>query len=221
MKAMEFDKPHPFVIRIFFGRYLAVNDRGIQYIDGKASTLYQALVASNFNKRMIHPKLRNPDIVSGEWSLPRVWAAFDHPSLQELSGLDAGHVASSTSLASTPMAITQAYTMSIDFLHLVGCKSGSSCSVDTETFRVLVNTTFLNLTRVELSDYTVSSELLVAFLRRIKTTVRIICLKNMQLASGAWRSVFEALREFIHLHTLNLDQLTERYEGRCKRSCRR
>jgi hypothetical protein len=209
MKAMEFDKPHPFNIRRNIGRYLAVNNRGIQYIDGKASALYQALVASNFNKRMIHFKLRNRTIDGREWSLPRVWAAFDHLSLQELSVLDAGHVASSTSLASTPMAITPTYTMSIDFLNLVGCKIGSSCSVDTETLRVLANTTFLNLTHVELSDYTISSEQLVAFLRRVKSTVRIVGLKNTHLASGPWPSVFEALREFIHLHTLSLDQLTE------------
>jgi hypothetical protein len=69
MKAMKFDKPHPFNIRRNIGRYLAVNDIGAQYLNGRTSMLYEALSTSNFNKRMIYLRLRNLKSVGGAWSL--------------------------------------------------------------------------------------------------------------------------------------------------------
>jgi hypothetical protein len=85
--------------------------------------------------------------------------------------------------------------MSVEYLNSKGCNNAWSCSVDTETFRLLANATFPNLTWVELSNHTVTSEQLIAFPRRIKTTTQCVHLKSIHLASGTWPSVFTALRE--------------------------
>jgi hypothetical protein len=161
--------------------------------------------------------LRNKG-TTGAWSLPQVWAAFDHPSIRRLMISDEKYVPApvafkivslTTSAPAPAPTVITALTMSIEYLKLVGCNSASSCWVSTKTFRLLANTQFPNLAWVELSDYTVTSEELIAFLLHIKTTARRIHLNGIYLHSGTWSSVFTALRELKQLHTLKFESLTE------------
>ena len=99
--------------------------------------------------------------------------------------------------------------MSVEYLNLLDCNSAWSGSADTGVIRLLANARFPNLIWVELDDYTVTSEQLISFLRRIKTTTRRVYLKGMHLSIGTWSSVFQALRELEHLKVLFLASLTE------------
>lgn len=202
LRSIEFDNNWIYLGRDAFGKHLPVTDIGSQFLDGHKSFLYCALTQSGFGKRIVHVKLRNLKDAGRVWSLPQVWAAFDHPALKELSIMDAAHV------TSEPTA-EAASSLSVEELRLAGCKNFRECVVDTETFFLLHQTSFPQLTKVDLRNYTVSEEHLVAFLQHISKTVRSVILAYFQVSSGTWSAVFETLREFAALEELNMKWLIE------------
>ncbi|KAE8826843.1 hypothetical protein PTNB85_06752 [Pyrenophora teres f. teres] len=190
-------------------------DFGGHCLGGHASWLYKMLSDSNFDKRIITLDLYDR-IHPGIWSLSQVWAALDHPSFRELRIFyripvpRANIIVPSwiVDLELTPGTFTLASTMSIETLTLVGSQGLQNYAANAETFALLTNTTFPNLTRLELRGYAVSGDQFVNLVESIQTTVRCMCLVGIHLVSGSWSLVFKALGECRELDRLGFRQLT-------------
>lgn len=181
--------------------HLACNDIGAQYLDGHNSLLYRALIESNFKNQIVHTKIKNLYDAGGTWCLSQIWAAFDLPCFRELSVLDSAHVHTSHTTAASKVHVEE--------LRLAGCKSSTECTVDIETFTLLCHTSFPQLTRIDLRDYSISDKELVAFLHHVEPNIQSVTLAHFHLSSGAWSSVFATLSGFSKLNRLNLKWLTE------------
>ena len=201
VKDMGFNYASTFLAHEYFRKCVGNSEIGTYILLEYIPLLHHVLSNTGFDKRIVHLNMRNLPHTWG-WSVPKVWAYLDHTSILKLNIFDIHHTPppeitmtpSTMSLDPQLRELILATTMSISHLRLGGCQSAYICADDTETLSLLANTEFPGLRRVELIDYAITSEQLIAFLQRLGPTVLFVYFTRMHLTYGSWVSVLRKIR---------------------------